>query len=108
MQQCENRHKRTNSGTSEEEAAPYSSGEIQFVWHKWNDRQRGQLSELRELCRRANRVVERFRGGAGADSSGEGQNQSQKHNGGPVGLVRLLRQAGRIDEREPFAFSLNF
>ena len=106
MQQRENRHERADSGSLKEAPALHGAGEILFVRHEGNHRQRGQLGESQKLFRRAYRMVERFRGGAGADSAGEGQNKSQKHNGGPVGLVRLLRQAGRIDERKPFAFSI--
>ena len=65
------------------------------------------LGQMRELFRRANRMVEQFRGSTGAESASEGQNKAQKHNGEPVGLVRLLGQTGRIDERKPLAFSLD-
>ena len=105
MQQRENRHERANPGSLKEATA---------LLRRWRDpasfgmkgitASGDKLGESRKLFRRAYRMVERFRGGAGADSAGEGQNKSQKHNGGPVGLVRLLRQAGRIDERKPFAF----
>ena len=107
MQQCEDRHERANAGSLKEEAVFDGAGDILFVRHEGNHRQRGQLGESRKLFRRAYRMVQRFRGGAGTDSAGEGQNKAQKHNGGPVGLVRLLRQTGRIDERKPLAFSLN-
>src|SRR4029077_3401166 len=107
MQQRENRHERANSGSLKEATARYGAGEILLVRHEGDHRQRGQLGESHKLFRRAYRMVERFRGGAGADSGGEGQNKSQKYNGGPVGIVRLLRQAGRIDERKTLAFSLN-
>src|SRR5437868_13883573 len=108
MQQEENRHESANPCSLQEAPALHGPEEIMIVRHEGNHSQRGQLSEPHELFRRAYRMVERFRGSAGADSAGESQNKSEKYNGWPIGLVRLLGQAGRIDERKPFPFSLNF
>ena len=58
-------YERANSGSLKEEAALHGPGEILFVRHEGNHRQRGQLGESCKLFRRAYRMVERFRGGAG-------------------------------------------
>ena len=107
MQQREDHHERAGSGPFKEASMVHGAGEILFVRHERNHRQLRQLGESRKLFRRAYRMIERFREGAGANSAGKSQNKAQKHNGGPVRLIRLLRQAGWIDERKPLAFSLN-
>ena len=77
MQQREDRDECANSGSLKEAPALHDPGEILFVRHEGNHRQRGQLGESHKLFRRAYRMVERFRGGAGADSAGEGQNKAK-------------------------------
>ena len=56
----------------------------------------------------ANRTVELFKESAAADPAPDGENQTQDHNDGTIGFVRLLWKVGGVDERESFSLPLDF
>ena len=72
MQQREDRHERADSGSLQKPALPHGSGEIPLIRHEGNHCQGEQLRQLRDLFRRADRMIERFRCGAGTDSACKG------------------------------------